>query len=83
VAIQPAPVPDARLLAVLQPCATVDDPSFLERHMDACVAAAIRLGLTAGTALAAQAAVLERFSHDLARADQELVRNLSQLLGLA
>jgi hypothetical protein len=51
--------------------------------MDACVAAAIRLGLTAGTALAAQAAVLERFSQDLARADQELVRNLSQRFVLA
>jgi hypothetical protein len=84
VAIQPAPAPDARLLAVLQPCATAgDDPSRLERHMDACVAAAIRLGLTAGTALAAQAAVLERFSQDLARADQELVRNLSQRFVLA
>jgi hypothetical protein len=74
---------DERLRAVLRPCAVHDDPSFLERHMDACVAAAVRLGLTAGTALAAQGAVLDRFAHDLARADQELVRSLSQLLGIA
>jgi hypothetical protein len=69
-------------LQLLRPC-TVADSSRIARHMDACAAAAIRLGLTAGTVLALQGAVTERFSADLARADEEFVRTLAQLLGLA
>jgi hypothetical protein len=76
------PALDARSLAVLRPYDASEDPGLLERHMDACVAAAVRLGLTAGAALAAQGAALDRFAHDLLRADHELVRNLSQLLGM-
>jgi hypothetical protein len=68
---------------VLRPCDTTADPSLLTRHMDACVAAAVRLGLTAGTALALQGAVVERFAPDLVRADHELVRSLTSVLGLS
>jgi hypothetical protein len=74
---------DERLLATLQPYDASRDAGRLERHMDACVAAAVGLGLTVGAALAVQGAVLDRFAHDLVRADHELVRSLSQLLGMA
>jgi hypothetical protein len=69
-------------LRLLRPC-TVTESSLIARHMDACAAAAIRLGLTAGTVLAIQGAVTERFASDLVRADEEFVRTLAQLLGLA
>jgi hypothetical protein len=70
-------------LTVLRPCDPAADPSLLTRHMDACVAVAVRLGLTAGAALALQGAVVERFAPDLVRADHELVRSLIAALGLA
>jgi hypothetical protein len=75
------PGPDP--LTVLRPCDATADPSLLTRHMDACVATAVRLGLTAGAALALQGTIVERFAPDLARADQELVRALTAMLGMS
>jgi hypothetical protein len=69
-------------LRLLRPC-SFGESSLIARHMDACAAAAMRLGLTAGTVLAIQGAVTERFPSDLVRADHELVRALTQLLGFA
>jgi hypothetical protein len=66
---------------LLRPCTFLDTP-LIARHMDACAGAAIRLGLTAGTVLALQGTLSERFGADLPRADDEFVRALTQLLGL-
>jgi hypothetical protein len=78
-----APRLDAEALAALQPLVDTTDPRVVARHMDACVGAAVRLGVTVGAALSLQASVMDRFAADLARADQELVRAFSALLGIA
>jgi hypothetical protein len=68
--------------AVLRPL-DVDEPAALRRHMDVCVAHAVRAGLCHGTALAAHASVIEVCGDDLARADAELVAALRRLLEIA
>jgi hypothetical protein len=65
---------------LLRPCTFLDTP-LIARHMDACAGAAIRLGLTAGTVLALQRTLSERFGADLPRADDEFVRALPQVGG--
>jgi hypothetical protein len=82
-AVAAAPRLDPEALAALQPLGDATDRSVVLRHMDSCVATAVGLGVTVGAALSLQASVMDRFATDLARADQELVRALSQLLGIA
>jgi hypothetical protein len=72
----------ARAQRELRPHHGPADPATLRRHMDACVALAVKAGLCRGRALAAHASVLEACGEDLRRADEQLAASLRGLLGL-
>ena len=66
-----------------EPCEAGASSERLSRHLDENVRLAVELGVCEGAAIAEQAAVLDEYGEDLARADVVLSARLRALLGPA